>query len=65
MSFYDDEVDYLLEALCDCEEYHECKWHLRLRAGEDRRNLEREMSDELFERHYEWAVKKGLVDPLD
>jgi len=63
MSSYDDGVDDLLEALCDCEEYFECKWHQRLRRGEDRRYLEREMSDELCERHYDYALKHGFIDP--
>ena len=63
MCYYDDEVDNLLDALCDCEGYHECHWHQRLRQGEDRKAVEQELKYELAERHYEFALKHGFIDP--
>lgn len=63
MCHYDDKLDDYLPYLCTCEEYFECSWHEALRRGEDRRAIEQQLKDELHERHFEWAIKRGLVDP--
>lgn len=61
MSRLDDHVEELLDRLCDCENYHECEWHERLRKSEDRSAVERDMWDELNERHYWHCVEKGYL----
>jgi hypothetical protein len=63
MSHYDDEVEDYLLYLCECEEGRKCTWHQRLRQGDDRRVIEQELKDELAERHYQFALKHGFIDP--
>jgi hypothetical protein len=65
MSYFDDEIDDLLGVLCDCEGYHRCEWHERLKQGETRASVERAMKDVLFERHLAWAIQQGIVDPVE
>lgn len=61
MTRHDDHVDDLLDRLCDCENYHVCEWHQRLRKGVDRSTVERDMWDELDERHWQYAIEKGYL----
>ena len=63
MSHFDDQVDGFLELLCECQPYFKCEWHKRLSAGEDRKDIEREMRDSLFDSHLRWAIEQGFVDP--
>lgn len=36
---------------CECEDYFPCQWHYRLRQGEPRGEVERDMEEELARRH--------------
>jgi hypothetical protein len=65
MSYFDDEIDDLMEVLCDCENYHRCTWHQRLKEGEDRRTVESDMKQEVYRRDIQWDRENGAVAPVE
>ncbi len=65
MCYSDDEIEDLMQYLCDCENYHTCKWHQRLKDREDRRTIEQDMKEELYRREVEWDRRNAIADPVD
>lgn len=53
MSGHDDELDSLLETVCDCETYHLCEWHQRLKDGERREDVIAGINDHLRDLSHE------------
>lgn len=65
MSYFDDEIEDLMQYLCDCENYHRCRWHERLKKGERRATVERDMKHELYLRETEWQDWAAVIDPVE
>ena len=57
------EINEHLDVLCDCESWHRCEWHERLKQREDHAVILQAMKDELFDRHLAFAIEHGFVDP--
>lgn len=49
MSYHDYGIDEYLRVLCDCESYHICEWHTKLRKGTNLLDLAEEMESAYYE----------------
>jgi hypothetical protein len=65
MCYFDDEIQELMQYLCDCENYHRCVWHQRLKEGEDRRTVERNMKEEVYRRDLQWDRENGTLAAVE
>ena len=65
MSYFDDPIEDLMTSLCDCEGYHRCQWHERLKNGDSRATVEADMLEELYVREVEWQRGAALQDPSE
>lgn len=65
MSYFDDQIEDLMQYLCDCENYHRCQWHERLKKGESRATVEADMLDELYVREVEWQEGAQSLGPIE
>lgn len=62
MSGFYDWVDHYMPTLCDCESYHICEWHKRLKSGEKRSDLVEEMRMAYLEVCYEDYERANCLD---
>lgn len=63
MCGFDDRIEDYMERLCDCESYHICEWHQRLKAGENRWELEKEMELAYVDALYEDYLSSHVGEP--
>ena len=63
MCGFDDRIEEFMERLCDCETYHLCEWHKRLKTGEPRGEVEEDMHTAYLDALYEDYLRSNLGEP--